>query len=232
MAAALLDHSPHARLFSPVTVQGISAVPDAGTHRYVVATDAGPIKAAAVVVATNAWTPALLPELHAFMYPTRNHVLMTHPMPGPGLRVGGFVLGRGADELYAIARPDGRICCGGLRGTERDAAVGNADDSTVDARVSAALQRALSELWPGRPVAVERVWTGALGFTTDGRPLIGPVPGRPHVYVAAAFCGHGMPVCYGAGKAVAQMITGAAKGDVHPFVAECDPARFTVLPGA
>ena len=63
-------------------------------------------------------------------------------------------------------------------------------------------------------VEVEAEWTGVLGFTRDRRPLIGEV--REGVWVAAGFCGHGMPQCYGAAKAIASMIAGRAD-QVHPF---------------
>ena len=70
---------------------------------------------------------------------------------------------------------------------------------------------------PRRALAIEAEWTGVLGFTTDGKPLIGPLPTRKHVFVAAGYCGHGMPQCFGAGKAIAQWIGGRGE-DVHPHV--------------
>ena len=45
--------------------------------------------------------------------------------------------------------------------------------------------------------------------------------------VAAGFCGHGMPQCFGVGKAVARMIEGGEHAAaVHPFSRdEASPAR-------
>ena len=60
-------------------------------------------------------------------------------------------------------------------------------------------------------------WTGVLGFTRDQKPLVGQV--RPGVFVAAGFCGHGMPQCFGVGKAIAQMLEGGAEeAAVHPHI--------------
>ena len=56
---------------------------------------------------------------------------------------------------------------------------------------------------------------------------IGPLGAdQPNIYVAAGFCGHGMPQCFGAGKAVALMLTGR-EAEVHPYVREAtNPSRF------
>ena len=67
----------------------------------------------------------------------------------------------------------------------------------------------------GGEVKIEEEWTGVLGFTPDGRPLCGRV--RDGVFVAAGFCGHGMPRCFGAGKAIALMIDGR-DDEVHAYV--------------
>ena len=61
---------------------------------------------------------------------------------------------------------------------------------------------------------IEAEWTGVLGFTADGFPLVGglEVEGRDGVLVAAGFCGHGMPQCFGVGKAIAHMIQADQRG--------------------
>ena len=89
---------------------------------------------------------------------------------------------------------------------EARAAVGSTDDSSLSEAVGAHLRRFLTESFPNlgfESGMVEAEWTGVLGFTPDGRPLCGPVPGRSNVIVAAGFCGHGMPQCFGVGKNVA-----------------------------
>jgi hypothetical protein len=67
--------------------------------------------------------------------------------------------------------------------------------STSDV-VGTYLRRFLAESFPavatGGHVEVEAEWTGVLGFTKDGKPIVGPMATRPNVLVAAGFCGHGM----------------------------------------
>jgi glycine/D-amino acid oxidase-like deaminating enzyme len=47
-----------------------------------------------------------------------------------------------------------------------------------------------------------------MAFTPDHNPLVGPLPYRPGEYIAAGYSGHGMPITFSAGKAVAEMIAG------------------------
>ena len=179
----------------------------------------------------------LLPELAPWLRPTRNQVLMTSPIanrPGPAWSgVGGVSVDEGARELYAIARADGRVCVGGARSLEPGAAIGSTDDASLSDEVGAHLRAFLRDAFPrsfGAESApgswrVEAEWTGVLGFTSDGRPIVGELPGRPGVLVAAGFCGHGMPQCYGVEEHRA-MIAGEHER-VDPHVRErMDPARF------
>ena len=156
---------------------------------------------------------------------------MTAPLPATGdWGVGAFSVDSdvGARELYAIRRPDGRVCLGGARALEEDAAVGSTDDASLSGVVGGYLRSFLATHFPALGgVEVEAEWTGVLGFTRDGKPFVGPLPARPGVLVAAGFCGHGMPQCFGVGKAVARMIEGGEHAAaVHPFIRdEASPAR-------
>jgi glycine/D-amino acid oxidase-like deaminating enzyme len=86
--------------------------------------------------------------------------------------------------------------------------VGNADDSTLDPRPSAAIREFLGNCFHGEEVVVQREWAGVMGFTRDGLPLVGPVAGRRNVFLAAGYNGHGMPRAFRAARAVARMIKG------------------------
>lgn len=158
---------------------------------------------------------------------------MTAPLPATAAwGVGGFSVdsAAGARELYGLRRPDGRVCLGGARALEEGAAVGSTDDASLSGVVGTYLRAFLATHFPalGEGVEVEAEWTGVLGLTCDGRPFVGPLPGRPGVLVAAGFCGNGMPRCFGAGKAVARMIEGGPQAEeaLHPFIRdEASPAR-------
>jgi glycine/D-amino acid oxidase-like deaminating enzyme len=188
--------------------------------RVLIRTDRGDVSAAAVVVATNAWSCQLLPELSPFLIPTRNHVLMTAPLPGAAsFKVGGLCSGDASKEIYCIMRSDGRMCIGGARALE-GGALGSTDDSSLSEICSSVLRSFLKEKFPllgFTDELVEAEWTGVLALSKDGCPLCGPIPHRPNVYVAAGFSGHGMPQCFGVGKGIAQWIVDGAH-QLHPFL--------------
>ena len=184
----------------------------------VVTTDVGEIEAGVVVVATNAWAPELLPELAGQLSACRNRVIMTAPTAGAWEGVAALGVDSGARELYAIRRADGRICLGGARAVsptrrwqQRRRRLALARGRRVPPPLPRRMLSKLRDGEGGGEVKIEEEWTGVLGFTPDGRPLCGRV--RDSVFVAATgFCGHGMPRCFGAGKAVALMIDGRDDG--------------------
>jgi sarcosine oxidase subunit beta len=45
-------------------------------------------------------------------------------------------------------------------------------------------------------------------FSPDDNPLIGELPSYPSEYVMAGYTGYGMPIAFGTGQAIAQMIIG------------------------
>lgn len=59
-----------------------------------------------------------------------------------------------------------------------------------------------------------------MGFSRDGLPMVGAVPGSPGALVAAGFTGHGFGFAWVCGRAIAEMVT-AGRSDV----AELFPAR-------
>ena len=201
----------------PVLVRSLEHVADG---RVLIKTDRGDVSAAIVVIATNAWAGQLLPELIPYLTPTRNHVMMTAPLPGAhSWTVGGLSSGDASKEIYCILRSDGRLCIGGARALE-DNALGSTDDSSLSHVCSSALKSFLREAFPAlgfRDDLVESEWTGVLALSKDGCPLCGPLPKHPNVYVAAGFSGHGMPQCFGVGKGIAQWIV-EGEDALHPFL--------------
>ena len=73
-----------------------------------------------------------------------------------------------------------------------------------------------------KEVNIIRIWAGAMGFTQDGIPNIGFVPGKEGLIIAAGFAA-GMSQGAVVGKIVADLIT---QGNT-PFPMEIyDPKRF------
>jgi glycine/D-amino acid oxidase-like deaminating enzyme len=178
--------------------------------------DAAAELADAVVVATDGYTSALLPELAAIVRPTRGQVLTTEPLdtlhyPRPHYARDGFD--------YWQQLPDGRLVLGGCRDVSIDAEW-TADDATTPA-VQRHLDRLLVQLVGGTPAVTHR-WSGAWGTTPDGLPLVGRLPGRDRVWIAAGYSGHGNVLGFVCGALVADAIDGR----LAPELAFLDPARF------
>lgn len=175
-----------------------------------------------VVLATNAYTPALLPELPpGAIVPARGQILVTQPLP-PLLR---HPFGTNFDKEYGRQTPDGKILCGGFRRLDTNQGLGTTEER-VSPPVLAGIARCLTELFPvlaGGRVRVVRAWAGIMGFTADGLPLIGRMPGTPGLFVAAGFNGGGFSWAAQMGKIVADELASHAHGfDLAPF----DPGRF------
>lgn len=185
-----------------------------------VATDAGVIATSTVVVATNAWTPTILPDLPAgSIIPARGQILVTEPVA----EVLRHPFLTNFDKEYGRQTATGQILCGGFRRLDLDEGLGHYEE-TVTSPVLAGIAGCLHDLFPPLGgLKVVRAWAGIMGFTADGLPLIGAYGGLDGCYVAAGFNGNGFSWGAATGKALAQLISrGRAAFDLDPF----DPNRF------
>jgi len=186
---------------------------DGATSRWRVVTSSGSIiECRHVVVASNGWAPRLVPGLSSHLYPVKNQVILTTPIPP--LWPYGWAVGDGADELYGMQRPDGRVLVGGSRSSGPNKEVGNSDDSVLDPGVSDQLRKFLTKFPALQGVEVETEWAGVLGFTKSGKPIVGEIDSG--LFVGVGFCGHGMPRCWGVGKALAELVVGEAPSGPLP----------------
>jgi glycine/D-amino acid oxidase-like deaminating enzyme len=149
--------------FRPVPVRALHA----GSSGAVVETDVGPVRAAGVVLATDAPASDLLPELGASLREAPPQRLQASLEPGASLPT-------------AARTADGR-CAWQLRGGRLTLA------ST--AAPSAGLETGLEGMAARLPVAAEgaRRWTEATEVTRDGLPTVGRLGRRP----LAVACGFG-----------------------------------------
>jgi glycine/D-amino acid oxidase-like deaminating enzyme len=184
------------------------------------ATNRGTIQADQVVHATNAWASHLLPFLNDIIKPIRGQVLVTEPVQP----MWDFCFSTNFDYEYCIQRPDRRIVLGGMRWRSPTMEENIDDDSEVNPFVSRGLRSFLPSHFPAlQTIQIEQEWTGIMGFSPDGNPLIGSLPHRPGEWIAAGFTGHGMSRTFYAGKALAEMILGK---EPEVFVEAFLPSRF------
>ncbi|KAF8849114.1 FAD dependent oxidoreductase [Acephala macrosclerotiorum] len=185
---------------------------------WIATTPRGTITAKKIIIATNGYTSALLPEYSTKIYPAKGICcrIVCPPTFTPPKLSSTYVLrlGNGSGD-YLIQRDDGSIVVGGARPNyfrnEQDW-LGNVDDSTLIPNAAKYFDTYMQDNfsgWEDSGAYVERIWTGIMGYNSDELPWVGEVPGREGVYIAAGFEGHGMPVIFLATKGVAEM---AGKG--------------------
>ena len=174
----------------------------------------GRVHAAMAIVATNAKAGELLPALADKVDPVRGQMLTTAPAPPL------FDCPIYANHGYDYWRQDEKGCVvlGGWRNLDPDGEVGH--DETVQPHIQEAMKAFLLRM--GIEAEVRHQWAGIMGFSRDGLPLVGPVPGAPGALVGAGFTGHGFGFAFLAGAALAHQ---ALEGQ-HPFCTDLDPRRF------
>jgi len=178
------------------------------------------IEADDVVLATNAYTPRILPDLPAgAIVPARGQILVTQQLP-PILP---HPFGTNYDKEYGRQTPSGQVLCGGYRRLDEDEGLGHYEERTTPP-VLAGIARCLTTLFPKlSDVKVVRCWAGIMGFTADGLPLIGRYDAIPGLTLAAGFNGNGFSWAAATGQVIARLLTGQDAGlDIAPF----NPTRF------
>ncbi|MCC6704084.1 MAG: FAD-binding oxidoreductase [Thermomicrobiales bacterium] len=178
------------------------------------------IEADDVVLATNAYTPRILPDLPAgAIVPARGQILVTQQLPP----VIPYPFGNNFDKEYGRQTPSGQVLCGGYRRLDVDEGLGHYEERTSPP-VLAGIARCLTTLFPSiAQVKVVRCWAGIMGFTADGVPLIGRYDAVPGLTLAAGFNGGGFSWGPIVGVIIARILTGQEPGfDLAPF----NPTRF------
>jgi len=178
-------------------------------------TSLGEIEATTVIIAAGAWTPLVTRTLGWTppIKPMRGQLLATVPL-APLLRH--TVLG---ERYYYWQLSSGHVVGGG---TVED--VGFARG--VDPRDLASIRSELEALFPqlhDQPTAC--AWSGFRPYCEDMRPVIGKVPGREHVYVAAGHFRKGILLAPVTGKILADLIT---RGKTNLPIEPLSPGRFGV----
>lgn len=206
-----------ARIEVGVTVERLLRQGDRVTG---VIADGEAIEADDVVLATNAYTPKILPDLPAgAIVPARGQILVTQPLPS----ILPHSFGTNFDKEYGRQTAGGQILCGGFRRLDVDEGLGHYEERVTPAVLSG-IASCLTALFPAlAEVKVVRCWAGIMGFTADGLPLIGKSEAAPGLTLAAGFNGGGFSWAAITGMVIARLLTGEAPGfNIAPFA----PDRF------
>ena len=169
---------------------------------WTIATSVGPIRAGAVLVATNGYTGPAVPGLRRRVVPVRSYLIATAPLPreqADRLIPRGRELSDTKNLLYYFRRsPDDRLVFGGRA----------AFAPTPVAQSAVILARGMVEVFPelaGAPV--EYAWGGQVAFTLDQMPHAGCLKG---LYYALGYGGHGVALATWLGARMGHAIAGRA----------------------
>lgn len=213
----------------------ISRVADTASQRrkWIVETPRGSIAAENVVLTTNGYTAHLYPALQGVIVPLRGHI--TAHRPGSGMPTGGlpttysFIYDNGYE--YMIPRPPGSkfagdiVIGGGLTKAVEEGLYeyGTTDDTTTDPRIIDYLKETtityFGDNWgeDNKKGRIRQEWSGIMGYSADGFPLIGHIPGEEGLSIAASFQGHGMVLCFLCAKALTEILLGADDKQLDPW---------------
>lgn len=174
--------------------------------------DGEPLDADAVVVAAGAWSGELVAALDAHLPVVPQRGQITHLEVAEDTARWPVVSPLDSSH-YLLAFPGGRVVVGATRET----------GSGFDHRVTAAgqlevLEQALT-VAPGlRDATLLETRVGFRPATPDGLPVLGPLPGHPHVVLATGFGPTGLTLAPLAGALVADVVLGKApRIDLHPY---------------
>lgn len=213
--------------------------PSSSSQRYTVTTPRGSIKADRVVYCTNGYTGHLLPLLRGKIHPCRGH-MTTQAVPEHFPSQGGF-------RSWSLMQPQrldpetGSFHFGlyylQQNAKTKDLFVG-VENQTLeeflcsdDSFVSEASMKDLPNFLPrmfkavsgdGEKPQLKAIWSGVMGLTADGLPLVGRLPsnatGREATqeWIAAGFQGYGMDKCWLTGEALVAMMSGKDVSDWFP----------------
>jgi glycine/D-amino acid oxidase-like deaminating enzyme len=71
---------------------------------------------------------------------------------------------------------------------------------------------------------IEFRWSGTFDITSDGLPLIGPVPGAKGIYAAYGYGGNGITFSFLAAQLIGDLIAGASSPLLRDFAFDRDCA--------
>lgn len=196
------------------TVRAIEAGPDGARLE----TSRGEVRATIAVLACEAEAGRLHPYLEPLIWPVRGQGFVTKPLRR--LLSHGVTASWGHEHYHQ--RADGRLVAAGVRPDP------GADEITTDEVTTDVFQGFLAKFAamriPGLPVAldVESRFASIAGFTQDGLPIVGPVPGIASLLCACGTGMRGLSLGMAMGRAVATLILDGKR--THP--ASFGPGRF------
>ncbi len=202
-----------ARIFEAEAVHFDAAARSVG----VVLKNGREIEARSVILATGYVMPGIVRStVHAV---SSSWAIATTPQPHNIWKDGALIWEDSKDYLYARTTSAGGIIIGGEDSEE--VIEPDARDALIPEK-SRLLTQKLAALWPAANLEIEFRWSGTFDTTSDGLPLIGPVPGAKGVYAAYGYGGNGITFSFLAAQLIGDLIAGASSPLLGDFALDRD----------
>lgn len=200
-----------AQLYTNVKVEKLNAPQGSEGGPVTLEYPGGVLSAGKVIVATNAFTPELFPELKEITTVPSQQNSFEHVKNQLG---GATVTALNGDIYCNFPGQNSKNGRGTLIfGLDFDLSVENPWNISVSEELYRKSKKRSDELFPetrGQPPSA--TWVGPMAFTPDGTPVIGFM--NPQVVLAVAFQGYGGSFCMKAGSVAAHMaMTGNQSSD-------------------
>lgn len=192
-------------------IEGLTLIESTEVYSYettndgsrLVKTDGGDFECSMIIYALNGYSAQMHPYFIDKIYPTRAQILMMEKVPRfmEGPCYANFYLD------YFRQLPSGELLIGGFRQLEKATEVGYSDHTTE------IIQGALHEFvrthlpqFEGKQVSHR--WAGIMGFSRDGQPMVGALPGDSQAFFLGGYTGHGIGLAFNTAKSLVDLIFG------------------------
>jgi gamma-glutamylputrescine oxidase len=173
-------------------------------------------KARHVLLCTNAYSPMIDPYFVGKVVPTRAQCLVTEPLDTVPIKYCGY---SNYGYMYYRTTFDGRFLLGGGRHNFKPEENDTTEDR-VNPNVQGYLDDYIKQFFPDVTAPVAHRWSGIMGFSIDGLPMVGMLPDKSRVGFAVGFTGHGLAMAAGTvERAMDKLLNGVSAGavDVERF---------------
>jgi glycine/D-amino acid oxidase-like deaminating enzyme len=175
------------------------------------------IEARSVILATGYVMPAMIHS--TIQTVSSSWAIATKPQPQNLWKAEALIWEDSKDYLYARTTSAGRIIIGGEDSDE--VTEPEARDRLIPQKARALAQK-LAALWPAANLDIEYRWSGTFDTTSDGLPLIGPVPGKKGIFAAYGYGGNGITFSFLAAQLIGDLIAGSSSQLLHDFALDRD----------
>jgi gamma-glutamylputrescine oxidase len=184
-------------------------------------TPQGTLHAGKLILATNAWLPALAAQLGATWLATSLTPIRGQMIATEALDEQVFPCPCAADYGYQYWRQAaGRLLVGGWR--NQSFATEEVADELPGARVQQHLDAFVHETLNLPQVGIAARWAGVMAFSADALPLVGRLPGTEHCSLCGGYTGHGNAYAVHAAAVLSELVQGNEPEGADLFA----PSRF------